>query len=297
MKTTLERFSTSDGIELHGVIHSPDKPTDVAVLQIHGMVGNFYKARFLDYLALELTSTGYAFAAFNNRGCEYISNFLKTNRQDEESIRKGTAYERFEECTIDIRAAIDLLEKKGYRKIILSGHSMGCSKAVYYQAFSADNRIKALILISPTDMIDHARRQTNFAKLLSIAEQQIKEGKGDAMLPERFWGYYDLSAGTFANYFGKDTKLKIFNVLDKGESILSNIELPILAVIGDMDRIVIKSPEEDMLSLKSLSTRCRSFDYRLIKGAAHSYFGHEMELAEIVGSWVEGVVKLKASLL
>jgi alpha-beta hydrolase superfamily lysophospholipase len=152
-----------------------------------------------------------------------------------------------------------------------------------------DQRVKAIVLEAAAFMIDDAKRQSNFDRLITKAKEFIKENKENEILTERFWEWYNISAKTFVNFFGEDAKTGIFNLDTNAPTILSNIKVPILAILGDKDDIIMKSPEEDLLTIKTEARSCPKFDYRIIKGAPHSYFAHEQELADTILGWLNNV--------
>lgn len=51
MKQKLVRINSIDGIELPGILYTPDISTNKIVIHVHGLSGNFYENRFLDNLA------------------------------------------------------------------------------------------------------------------------------------------------------------------------------------------------------------------------------------------------------
>ena len=77
MKQELIRINSIDGIELPGILYTPNEDTDKIVIHVHGLNGNFYENRFLDTLAKCYTDKNYAFLTFNNRGTGFITELLK----------------------------------------------------------------------------------------------------------------------------------------------------------------------------------------------------------------------------
>lgn len=66
IKGELIRITIDDGLELQGMLFEPKKKSDQAVIRIHGWTGNFYENIFIDAIAKEITSKGFAFLTFNN---------------------------------------------------------------------------------------------------------------------------------------------------------------------------------------------------------------------------------------
>ena len=103
MRQDLVRINSVDGIEMPGILYKPDNDTKRVVIHVHGLNGNFYENRFIDILAKTYTNINIALLTFNNRGKDYISEFIKGN--EIEII--GGCLERFEDCVLDIDGAVN----------------------------------------------------------------------------------------------------------------------------------------------------------------------------------------------
>lgn len=286
MKTKFLRITTEDNLILSGNLYMPDAESKKAVLHIHGMGGNFYENSFLQFMANEFTSQGYSFLSINNRGAGIFFDFPVVGEK-EEYKRIGNAYEKFEECIYDIKAGLDFLEKEGYEEIALQGHSLGSVKVAYYMAKTSDKRVSKLVLVSPSDMVgltadkDHERR-------LAMANKLIADGKGNELLPELLWGYYWLSANSYINLGVKGQEVDVFNTYDReAPSVIENIQIPILAILGGTDDAAILPIEEALQVIKSKAKKASRFDTLIIGKAPHSYYGYEKELAESISEWLK----------
>lgn len=288
MQEEFLRVATKDKLILQGLLYKPNETTDKAILHIHGMAGNFYENRFLDSMARQFTENGWAFLPGNTRGHDFIADFPVAGKK-EDYKRIGNFREKFEECIHDICVWIDLIESRGYKYIVLQGHSLGCSKAVYYFTKTQDNRIKKLILASPTDMVGWAESEKNHKELLSMAEKMIADGKGQEILPQLVGGEYYLSAETYINFTKRGNPIDIFNFYNKDKSsILSEIKIPTLTFFGSNDGgSVSLSSKEALEIIKTKAINCPQFDTNIINGAPHSYFGHEDEVVNIIINWLE----------
>lgn len=145
MNYPIVKVTTNDGYLLHGLFFEPETKNKLVVIHIHGSAGNFYFNDFYPYLAKLSNDLNIAFLATNNRGSE-VYNIEKGSKY------AGAAIEIFEECLLDIDAWIEFAITKGYKKIILEGHSFGTNKIQYY-ALNGKYRsqVKALILLGFTD--------------------------------------------------------------------------------------------------------------------------------------------------
>lgn len=290
MQTSFHRVYTSDKLELQGLLYEPDKKTKRAVLHVHGMAGSFYENKFLDFIAKKLTPKGWAFCAFNNRGTGFISDFFKKTKKPEEYVGIGNSREKFEDCLIDIKAWVDFLSKQGFNKIHLQGHSLGSVKVPYYQAKTQDKRIKSLVLLSPPDMIGLIKEdKKKYEKDLNQAKQMVKQGKGNEFMPERIWDWYLLSANTCLNFFAEGSEVAVLNFHNPQDEfkILSQVKVPIFAVMGTKDDALVTSIEKTMRLIKEKAKSSPRVETKIIKGALHSYRGHEQQLADAVYSWLK----------
>lgn len=292
MKTTFHRINTEDGIELHGLLYEPDQPTESVLVHVHGMAGNFYENKFVDFLANELTSVGIAFCVFNNRGCELMKDTYKTESDASQKIvRVGGAYEKFEDCLIDITAAVNFAEAK-FSEIHLSGHSLGCPKTSYYLTETNDTRIQSLILISPSDMLGLVRdNPEQFEKDNAEAKDLIQQGKGDQLLTHWIWDGVPLSANTFLSLFGDDSAAGIFNFFNPEDKLetLQKITIPTFAVMGTNDDALVVSIEETFSRIEAAMTSSAKVETKILGEANHGYRGHEKDLAEAVTEWLKGL--------
>jgi alpha-beta hydrolase superfamily lysophospholipase len=290
MKISLHRFVTEDSLELVGLLYEPNSATNKVLVHVHGMAGNFYENKFLDFIAKTLTSNGIAFFAFNNRGTEFIKDLYKIEGDRRTILRIGNAYEKFEDCLIDIGAAIDFVQSKGFSIIHLSGHSLAGPKVAYYVAETKDARITSVIFLSPADMVGLARDK-NFERDVSTAKKMIAEGKGNEMLPFIIWGDCMLSADSYVNLSDESSKVAIFNFYlpqDKLET-LGAITIPSITIMGRKDHVVQIPIETLMDRVKKAMTSAPQVETIILGDADHAYNGYEQQLANTLKSWIDRV--------
>jgi pimeloyl-ACP methyl ester carboxylesterase len=290
MKTSFHRIKTSDGIELAGLLYEPDISTNKVLVHVHGMAGNFYENKFLDFIAQTLTSNGIAFFAFNNRGCELIKDLYKIEDGKRNIVRIGNAYEIFEDSALDIKSAIDFVESKGFSEIHLSGHSLGAPKVTYYVAEESDARLSSIILLSPSDMVGLTRMDKNYERDLSTAKQMVEEGKADDLLPfPVLWDQSPLSAKTYISLGDKDSNVAIFNFHNENDSlpVLSKIAIPLIAIMGRKDDALVVSIEDTMNRLKKAAVNSPKVETNVLGDADHGYNSHEQQLADVINQWIQ----------
>jgi alpha-beta hydrolase superfamily lysophospholipase len=298
LRGELVRTFTEDGLELHGLFCSPaDREANgMALLHVPGFTGNFYEEKFVDYIAERVTKRGCAFLAVNTRGHDYLSGFIRKTDSGITYVQIGGAYEIFEECIFDVKAWIDFLRGRGYSRVILEGESLGTLKTVFYEHQTQDERVRGVVLISPVDHIGLQRMATEgkYDEAINIARQMIEHGKSDELMPRVYcplWRF-SISAKSYINAFGPNTKSGIFNFHDPNARFeeLSTIKCPMLATYGTIREAVVDNKVEEALSIiKRRAKSSKRCDTAIIRDAPHNYLGREEELSETIGNWITTV--------
>lgn len=289
LRSEFVRIITEDGLELHGLLFEPTEKTTNALIHIHGWIGNFYENKFIDYIAKEAILRWFAFLTFNNRGTGIVTDLIKRGESKLEYRRIGGSLEKFEDCVIDIKAAIDFLSQRGYKEIILQGHSLGCQKITFYKYKTEDERVKGLILLAPVDDVAFTKKQlkNKYKKSLDIAREMVKNGKGDDLVSKWMAFYPLLNARMFLNV--ADPESSSGRIFDYARSLkeIKSISCPKLAVFGSNDEYQ-SNPGEKLEILKKNVKDC---DLGLIKNSGHGFVGFEEELSRLVGKWLNKFFK------
>jgi pimeloyl-ACP methyl ester carboxylesterase len=289
MKTSLERIYASDNLELVGLLHEPDAPTDKVLVHVHGMAGNFFENKFLDNLAETLTANGIAFFACNNRGTEYIKDLYKVENGMREYVRYGDSFEKFEDCILDIRAAIDAASQWGFKTVHLSGHSLGAPKVAFYITETKDPRIASIIFLSPADMVGLAKADKDYERDVSTATKMVAGGRGDELMPFIIWGESYLSARAYLSISGEESQVAIFNLYRSDDSlpVLSRITLPTLVVMGKKDGALTVPVEELMNRVSKALLGSPTVETKILGDADHQYNNYQQVMADTVLTWIQ----------
>jgi pimeloyl-ACP methyl ester carboxylesterase len=288
------RTVTTDGIELQSFLAEPaGEPAEDWVLHVHGLAGNFYENRFVDHVAGAVTGAGLGFVTTNNRGHDYISDFIVEKAGEEAGyVQIGGIYEILSECVEDIAAWIDFLRARGGRRVVLEGHSHGALKVVHYLHHRPDAGVAGLVLLSPSDDFgcQRARLGSRFDEGVETARTMVETGKGRDLMPEGFF-HYPVSARTYLDIFKPDSDLKIFNtsLTDSDDlAALASVRVPVLAMVGSVEEAFVQEPEEYLASIEKHLTGSTDFTGRVLWGAPHNYMGHDAEAARAIGEWLAG---------
>ncbi len=290
MAYPIVQVKTPDGLWLYGLLQeAPGSKT--ILINTQGTAGNFYEEYFIEVLSQKLPAMGVSFLSSLNRGA-YVYDCWQNS---------GAAIEHFEDCVIDLNSWIAWALDKGYEKIILSGHSLGCEKVVYYTAKGKfADKLAAIILFAPADSYGSHRfkdgqpdtkRQAEVERDLKLAQELVTKGEGDTFLPRNAYGSYDgvmpKSADSFINFLGPDSKVK--EGLPFYSHQLPNyrqIKVPILVLIGDEHEYTSLPITEALELMKKENPLTEAHQFT---NCNHDFENHEEEVAESVENFVKNL--------
>lgn len=273
----LVRFNTSDGLELHGALFRPKSRSRTVIIHIHGWIGNFYENKFIEAIAQKAAKQGVALLSFNNRGTGIVSDLIARKKHSVKYRRIGGSLERFQDCVIDISAAITFLRAKGFSSFILQGHSLGCQKAVYFMSRAGHRGVKALILLSPVDDVKYVRSHCGKKYEANLAK--AKAGKllpsmqfYPMITPEKFLDVADPQSvpGRLLDYSGKLAALR-------------KLKVPLLVILGSDDEYDA-SPEESIAAIRKAVPTAH---IEMINESGHVFAGFEREVSGTVSKWLK----------
>jgi pimeloyl-ACP methyl ester carboxylesterase len=285
----LVRMRTADCLELHGMLFEPERKAGLAIVHVHGWVGNFYENRFLEPIAKEAVKKGVAFLSFNNRGTGMVTDLIRTGKAGRDYARIGGCLERFEDCVIDVKAALDFMQGRGYRKVVLEGHSSGCQKITHYLSKTRDRRVRGLVELSPADDCEVSRKilGKRYDEAVGIARQMVSDGRAAEPVPEWMAFYPMLSARTFLGVADpKSASCRIFDY-EGGLSELGAVSRPVFVALAGKDQY-IPNPAQKAKILQNAFKDC---EVSLYPNADHWLCGSEDRLARAIVGWVEKSAK------
>ena len=293
MNIDFARLITSDGLELCGLFFTPEfGVSEITVIHVHGLAGNFYENRFVDIVAEAVIDQGLNFMAFNNRGHDYISDSTHIGHDGGEIdyLQIGGAYERFEDCLLDIDAFREFARLQGSVKHVLMGHSHGALKIGHYFYRREHPDLIGGIFLSPSDDFGISREHIGdrFDEALEIAKNLVDNGNESQMMPTGYHSY-PLSAGAYLDTFRDDSPLKLFNLSGTDRTDfpeLETIKVPVLGIVGTVAESFVGEPREFLKKIGGKLKNAKSFEGHAIDGAPHNYMLHEDELADIIGDWL-----------
>lgn len=280
MSYPIVEVKTEDNLEFQGLLSLPAK-SQTLYLNIHGTGSNFFCEAFQPIFYEELPKLGIDVLFANNRGSFALDSWQDT----------GAALEIFEDSLLDLDAWIGWAVSHGYKNIILSGHSHGTEKVVYYMNKGKyKDKINAVVLMGFCDSIG---TQESFEKKVNInfmeeAQEKTASGKGYELLTghrRAQAGELPISAQTYINYFSANSELSKVTPFRNNSSLpmVKAINVPILATIGDHEEYTI-IPIRD--AIKLLEKENPKIEVHQIIGSNHVYEGYQPELIDFVKNFL-----------
>ncbi len=290
MKFELAEIVTKDKLVHQGICYTPVTQGKKAILWVHGLTSKFYSdIKLMNLFAQACNEHGMGFAAFNNRGHDYLAG---AHRMDPKSKNGyvyetiGSSVENFTECIQDIDAAVAFFRDKGYSRVILVGHSSGASKVCYYAGGVKDGRVGGVVLAGPMSDRYSAEKDTqSYERQQNIVKQKIREGKGDELLLGV--GYFPLTPKRWENLKGEKSPEDVFNYRDSSNALATyeKIKAPLCVVLSGNDEHADK-PIEQIRKAFDEHARAKSYKSSIVSGADHGFTGKEEEFVSTVIDWV-----------
>lgn len=283
----LVRFETAGGVTLAGVLYEPRRRPARAIIWLHGGGGaSVFESRRTNLLAEVFLGRGIGFFAFNNRG----SGIVRRAGDD----LGGAAFERIRDCVEDIDGAIRELWRRGYRDIILAGHSTGANKIAVYDHYKPRNRVKRYVLLAggdDTGLLYFDLGARRFRSLLTKAKAMIKARRGEELAPRT--GPTMMSWRALYDTGNPDGDYNVFPFFEamSGTKLsrrpfryIRAIRKPSLYIYGDRDEYCY----DDLPRCAEILSQQVSDGAEIVvmRDADHGFSGREKELAGLIADWL-----------
>ena len=115
------------GLVLDGIVFSPPNAR-LAIVHVHGSLGNFYQQPFIRVFANRLARHGVAVLSFNLTSHDGVG---EGYTPDQKMRYIGGSLSRFETCLDDLDALLCFAGSICPR-VVLQGHSLGCDRVLFY---------------------------------------------------------------------------------------------------------------------------------------------------------------------
>jgi alpha-beta hydrolase superfamily lysophospholipase len=279
-RLSLARLRTRDGAWLDGAIAEPARRRRTALIWVHGLGSVFSSGQPLTReLSARLVAAGIGYFKFNTRGHDVVA---RGGRR-----LAGAAFERFGDCVVDIRTVIRAAVQRGYRTVVLAGHSTGANKVLHYAARTRDRRVVGLMLLGPISDVAAEMKRLGARELgqrIARAER-IAQSDPDALVP-RAWGFW--SARRYLSLYRPGGVEDVFPYYRAARwTALRRVRVPVAAIVGSRDEYLDRRPAELIEAFRRNATQARAFEGVVIPGALHGFQGRERALAEAILRFVE----------
>jgi pimeloyl-ACP methyl ester carboxylesterase len=247
-----------------------------AVLMMHGAAGTFFEAFYRNFSAA-LVDRGVATLRANNRGHDVV------NRGDGRGRLLGVALEAIEDCTIDWDAWLGFLAGRGYKRILLFGHSLGAVKSAYYLATTPDERVTGCVLASPphfnTERMLASERGPEFAAAIAAAKALVAAGKPDEFMPTTFPLKSFSGAQAYLSKYAAGAK---FDVLE----LAAKIPCPVLALTGE-NELTDSNFRDHPAGYAAAHQKKRDLDFVVVPDGDHYYTLAQTFAIDHLLAWID----------
>jgi pimeloyl-ACP methyl ester carboxylesterase len=282
----LVHVQTSDGITNGGAVFAPvSGASPIAIIWIHGSQLNFYDPSYVK-IGRELAARGLTTITGNTRMHDLGT--LAATRGGQR-VRGGVYWGLHSEQVRDLAAWIDFAAGRGFKGVILAGHSAGTTAVQGYQAETQDSRVLGLVIAS-------GRVQPNTTppdpERLAQAKKLVGEGLGEALLPNANRPTSFVSAATFLDLANMGLQLRDFYGVKTPDPPVTRVLCPLLAWFGTKEPDIGTAADLELLksTLQRLPTGPSRVDTVMIQNADHMYRGEEAQVAQTIAKWANALV-------
>lgn len=225
-------FKNKQGLNLVGVLHTPETKTDKIVIFVHGYRSTKESSKAVSMSKI-LPVKGIAFLHFDFSGRgESEGKFIDT---------------KISQYVDDLKSAVDYVESLGYAKIGIVGNSLG--GLVSLQETAKDKRVKCLVVQSPVSYFPWRKDQ-------EFAPERIKKWKEKGVTTTESSRFGLMKIG----YQFYEDGLQFNNY-----SVYENIKVPVLVLHGTEDESV------NIEFSKELIKHLDNHKLIVLEGADHGY--------------------------
>jgi len=244
----------SQGKKVFGILHIPDRQNPPAIILVHGYGGYIFTERFR-HIASEFCKAGYVTLRFAFRGFE-----SETGERAPE-IKNLTISGEIS----DLKAAIDFVCKRGYKKIGLASESLGGVIIILLN----DSRIKTAALWSANIHVKNIFDELYGEELIKEIEE-----KGTAVYTSHTTGKKSI----ISKKFWEEVK----SIDDIPKEKIKEIKYPLLIIHGTQDEYFGVKVAEDLYKLANEPKKLL-----IIEGANHTFtqFEYRKQLIDAILDW------------
>jgi len=284
-------FEATDGVRLSGLLYEPRRRSRRAILFLHGMGTSVFDQRRTNIFGDAFARAGIAYFPFDNRGSQVVRRLRRKRR----GISGGMAHERIRESIHDIDGAVRLLRKRGYRELILAGHSTGANKIAAYDHYRRRNPIARYVLLAGGDDTGLLYLKLGPRRFRAALERARERRHSQELVPRSLW-QEPMSWRAFYDIINPDGDYNVFPFLEAMRDVklsrrerfryLRGIRKPALFVYGDRDEFLVGQASRAVEALADGIGPKPNAEFAIMEDADHGFGGHERELAELIVNWL-----------
>lgn len=279
--------SKIDALFYRSIVNGNKSEKELIVIHVHGFLGNFLDGsqRFLPPI---LANAGYSSLAINTRMANFGLFF---------------GYGVLDDTVPQIDTAIVFLKSLGYKKIVLSGYSLGGAVVLRYAALrndpSAYPTFKGVVaLATPYSMPDSIRRRWNRGGSEPPYDEIYEEAK-EILKPDPYSAPEDRTILIYKargnTYKPEHTEIYTYKTWwflagpeaegAKAYKQIERIKIPILLIQGWYDDIINPQETHDLARL-AIDAGNRDVSAFYVN-TGHTLEGKEEELGDIIIKWLD----------
>ena len=272
------------GTVLFGVLFhdTATSAPETVVLAITGIHGNFYSNPFYVDFGAAVNAAGAHFVYAQT--CDAFGEIPTRNIRTGAEETAGSWNERFAWAVEDVAAWVDWAVARGYRRIVLAGHSLGANKVIRYLSMRPDAPVDRFLLLSPAN-VRHLAAQASSADRATV-RRMLDAGRGKERLPFELLGWIPCIADTAGDWLFSDTLDNVHPEPDGDFSQVSRIRVPGGLLIGSLDVFAGGEPIAFLRNLAEHFPDPARNRIIVIPGTGHTYQGKARETAERVAEFV-----------
>jgi pimeloyl-ACP methyl ester carboxylesterase len=287
MIVDLVQVMTRDGVRLDGTLQvsaeaTPRQLPIDSCLFIHGTGGSFYSSSLFDGFCERFIELGCAVLRVNTRGHDLMSTAVTTQG----GRRLGAAYEVVDECRHDLAAWIECLERRGFARIGLMGHSLGAVKAAYTLASEAHRSTACLVALSPPRLsyshFSTSDKSAEFLETYRTAEEHVSAGRSATLMEVRVPLPFVVTAGGYVEKYGPAEQ---YNILKQ----IARVRCPALVTFGsaELETNMAFRGLPELLAPIAANHGC--MQVQIVPGADHFYSSQRVDLVARTEKWLRSI--------
>ena len=271
---------TSGGLVLKGVMWNSENQ-DTVVILMNGLCSNIFQNEFFAATGELLYKNNISFICAQAMDAfSYMGYFDSKKRK---LVNTGVVNTDFSKVYEDVEAYVKFAKEAGFKRIILGGHCIGSNKVINYLASTKDDFVDSFIISSPVDLTHFWDTLKDKDMYLETAEQFVKEGRGDDILPFIFLNFSPMSAKTLLDFYHADNLRNCPVISNDGETdSLGAIKINGTFLIGSNDSMTGGDAEGFVKKINSYCQEPEKNRIVIVPHATHIFYGKHNEYASAV---------------